>query len=138
MSDAMSDAMSEAMSDAVSDLTAVPGRLFVLGDQLTVDVVDCSVTLWRHGRDAQVLDLLLSQGGVEDTATAAFDADLIAAGLHGRARAGSVVVWPCPEDGVLCIGLRGRRASVLELPYEPVAALLAGAGPHGVVRAEPG
>jgi Streptomyces sporulation and cell division protein, SsgA len=121
----------------MSDLTAVPGRLFVLGDRLTVDVVDCAVTLWRRGREAPVLDLLLSQG-TDDTTTATFDADLIAAGLHGQARAGSVVVWPCPEDGVLCIGLRGRRASVLELPYEPVAALLAGAGPHGLVPADPG
>jgi hypothetical protein len=111
----------------MSDLTAVPGRLFVLGDRLTVDVLDCSVTLWRCGQDASVLDLLLSHGA-GDTTTAAFDADLIAAGLRGRARAGSVVVWPCPEDGVLCIGLRGRRASVLELPYDPVAELFAGAG----------
>ena len=53
------------------------------------------------------------------------------------ATAGRVVVWPCPEDEVLCIGLRGRRASVLELPYEPVAALLAGAGPHDAVRDQP-
>ena len=115
----------------MSDLTAVPGRLFVLGDTLTVDVVDCTVTLWRRGRD--VVDLLLSHG-VGDTATAALDADLVAAGLRSRSGAGPVVVWPCPEDGVLCIGLRGRRSSVLELPYEPVAALLAGAGPYGAVR----
>jgi hypothetical protein len=62
------------------------------------------------------------------------DADLVAAGLHGRVGDAPVVVWPCPEDGVLCIGLRGQRASVLQLPYEPVAALLAGTGPHGAVR----
>ncbi|HEY7102970.1 MAG TPA: SsgA family sporulation/cell division regulator [Mycobacteriales bacterium] len=117
----------------MSDLTAVPGRLFVLGDRLTVDVVDCAVTMWRRGDETPVLDLLLSHG-TDDTASAAFDADLVAAGLRGRATAGPVVVWPCLEDGVVCIGLRGRRSSVLELPYEPVAALLAGAGPHGAVR----
>ena len=117
----------------MSDLTAVRGRLFVLGDRLTVEVLDCSVTLWRRGRDAPVLDLLLSDDA-GDTVTAALDADLVAAGLHGPAGDGSVLVWPCLEDGVLCFGLRGQRSSVLELPYEPVAALLAGAGPHGVVR----
>jgi Streptomyces sporulation and cell division protein, SsgA len=112
----------------MSDLTAVPGRLFVLGDQLSVDVIDCAVTMWRRGREAPVLDLLLSHGA-GDTTTAAFDADLVAAGLRGRAGGGPVVVWPCPEDGVLCIGLRGKLASVLELPYEPVAELFADAGP---------
>ena len=117
----------------MSDLTAVPGRVFVLGDRLTVQVIDCSVTLWRRGRDAPILDLLLSHGA-GDTVTAVFDADLVAAALRGPAGDGSVRVWPCREDGVLCIGLRGQRSSVLELPYEPVAALLAGAGPHGAVR----
>ncbi len=116
----------------MSDLTAVRGRVFVLGDRLTVEVIDCSVTLWRRGRDP-VLDILLSDGA-DDTVTAALDADLVAAGLRGPAGDGSVLVWPCPEDGVVCIGLRGQRSSVLELPYEPVAALLAGAGPHGAVR----
>lgn len=117
----------------MSDLTALRGRLFVLGDRLTVEVIDCSVTLWRRGRDAPVLDLLLSDGA-DDTITAALDADLVAEGLRGPAGDGSVLVWPCLEDGVVCIGLRGQRSSVLELPYEPVAALLAGAGPHGVVQ----
>jgi hypothetical protein len=77
---------------------------------------------------------LLSQDGADDTATAALYADLVTAGLHGRVRDRPMVVWPCPEDGLLCIGLRGQRAGVLELPYEPVAALLAGTGPHGAVR----
>jgi hypothetical protein len=84
-------------------------------------------------RPAPVLDLLLSHGA-GDTVTAVFDADLVAAGRRGPAGDGSVRVWPCREDGVLCIGLRRQRSSVLELPYEPVAALLAGAGPHGAVR----
>jgi len=117
----------------MSDLTAVPGRLFVLGDRLTVDIVDCAVTMWRRGEEIPVLDLLLSHGP-DDTTAVALDAELVATGLRGRTTAGRVVVWPCPEDEVLCIWLRGRRASVLELPYEPVAALLAGAGPHGAVR----
>ena len=120
----------------MSDLTAVPGRLFILGDRLTVDIVDCTVTMWRRGEEIPVLDLLLSHGADATTAVA-LDADLVAAGLRGRTTAGRVVVWPCPEDEVLCIGLRGRRASVLELPYEPVAALLAGAGPHGAVVGQP-
>jgi Streptomyces sporulation and cell division protein, SsgA len=101
-----------------------------------VDVIDCSVTLWRRGDDAAVLDLLLSHGDGE-TATTALDAGLVAAGTRGPARDGSVVVWPCPEDGALCIGLRGQRASVLELPYEPVAALFAGTGPCGSPGADP-
>jgi hypothetical protein len=117
----------------MSDLTAVRGRVFVLGDRLTVDVIDCSVTLWRRGRDAPVLDLLLSHGA-GDTVTVAFDADLVAEGMRGPVGDGSLLVWPCLEDGVLCIGMRGQRSSVLELPYEAVAALFAGAGPHGVVR----
>jgi hypothetical protein len=117
----------------MSDLTAVRGRVFLLGDRLAVEVIDCSVTLWRRGRDVPVLDLLLSDGA-DDTVTAALDADLVAEGLGGPAGDGSVLVWPCLEDGVVCIGLRGQRSSVLELPYEPVAALLAGAGPHGAVR----
>ena len=117
----------------MSDLIAVPGRVFVLGDRLTVQVIDCSVTLWRRGRDAPVLDLLLSDDA-GDTVTAALDADLVAAGLHGPVGDGALLVWPCREDGVLCIGMRGQRSSVLELPYEAVAALFAGAGPHGVAR----
>jgi hypothetical protein len=117
----------------MSDLTALRGRLFVLGDRLTVEVIDCSVTLWRRGRDARVLDLLLSDGP-DNTVTAALDADLVAAGLHGPVGDGALLVWACLEDGVLCIGQRAQRSSVLELPYEPVAALLAGTGPHGAVR----
>ena len=54
--------------------------------------------------------------------------------MRGPVGDGSLLVWPCLEDGVLCIGMRGQRSSVLELPYEAVAALFAGAGPHGVAR----
>ena len=59
-----------------------------------------------------------------DTVTAVFDADLVAAGLRGPAGDGSVRSGRAGGGRVLCIGLRGQRSSVLELPYEPVAALL--------------
>ena len=106
-----------------SELAAVPARLFVLGDGLTVEVADCAATLWRRGRDAPILHLLLSRGA-GDMATLAVDADLVAAGLRGRAEDGPVTVWP--EGELVCIGLTGRRHSVLELPSEPVAGLLEG------------
>jgi hypothetical protein len=113
------------MSDH-SELAAVPARLFVLGDGLTVDVADCAATLWRRGQDAPILHLLLSRGA-GDTATLAVDADLVAAGLRGRAEDGPVTVWTDGE--AVCIGLTGPRHSVLELPSEPVAGLLADAQP---------
>ena len=118
----------------MSDLTAVPGRLFILGDRLTVQVIDCTVTLWRRapGRPRSSTCLLSHGAG---TRSRRLRRRLVAARAARSGTAdGSVRVWPCREDEVLCIGLRGRRASVLELPYEPVAALLAGAGPHGAVR----
>jgi Streptomyces sporulation and cell division protein, SsgA len=104
-----------------SELAAVPARVFVLGSGLDVEVADCVATLWRRGRDAPILHLLLSRG-VGDTVTVAVGADLVAAGLHGRAEDGPVTVWP--EDDLVCIGLPGPSHSVLELPYESVADLV--------------
>jgi hypothetical protein len=109
-----------------SELAAVPARLFVLGDGLSVEVADCAATMWRRGRDAPILHLLLSRGA-GDLATFAVDADLVAAGLTGRAEDGPVTVWP--EGETVCIGLTGPRHSVLELPFAPVADLVADVQP---------
>jgi hypothetical protein len=104
-------------------MTAVAGQLYELGDGLAVAVTGCTVTMWS--RDG-VLDLLLSRGA-GDTVGLAVGADLVAAGLGGRVDRGAVTVWPCPGDDVLCIGLRGRRHAVVELPYAAVAAALGSA-----------
>jgi len=105
-----------------SELAVVPARLFVLGEGLSVEVADCAATLWRRGREAPILHALLSRG-TGDMATVAVDADLVAAGLRGRVEDGPITVWTDGE--AVCIGLAGRPHSVLELPSEPVAGLLA-------------
>jgi hypothetical protein len=101
-------------------MTAVAGQVFVLGDGLAVAVTGCTVTMWTRGG---VLDLLLSRGA-DDAVGLAVGADLVAAGLGGRVDRGAVTVWPCPSDDVVCIGVRGRRHAVVELPYAAVAAAL--------------
>jgi hypothetical protein len=108
-------------------LTAVAAQVFVLGDGLAVAVTGCTVTMWPRG---DVLHLLLSRGA-EDTVGLAVGADLVAAGLGGRVDRGTVTVWPCPGDDVLCIGLRGRGHAVIELPYAAVAVALASAADRG-------
>jgi hypothetical protein len=118
-------------------LTATPARIYVLGDGLTVEVDDCTATLWSRGG---VVHVLLSRGP-GDMVAMEVDLDLLAAGVLGRVDHGRVTVWSCPEQDVVCLGLRATRHAVVELPYGLVVALLAGPTPtrsalDGLVRDE--
>jgi len=115
------------------DLIALPARAFVLGDGLEVGVAACTATVWRPRADLGRLYVLLA-GDHDDTATIVVDLDLLTDGMSCRVDRGPVTVWPCWDDDVICLGLRGRHHAVVELPRPAIAKVLADvAGPADVL-----
>jgi hypothetical protein len=106
------------------DLVALPARTFILGEGLDVGVSACTATVWRPSADLGRLHLLLARD-VDDTAAIAIDLDLLADGMSACVDRGQVTVWPCWEDDVVCIGLRGSLRVVVELPRPALARFLA-------------
>ena len=106
------------------DLIALPARAFVLGDGLEVGVAACTATVWRPRADLGRLYVLLA-GDHDDTATIVVDLDLLTDGMSCRVDRGPVTVWPCWAGDVVCIGLRGSRHAVVELPRPALALFLA-------------
>lgn len=115
------------------DLIALAARTFVLGDGLDVGVAACTVTVWRPRADRGRLHVLLA-GDADDTATIVVDLDLLTDGMSSRVDRGPVTVWPCWDDDVICLGLRGPHHAVVELPRPAIANFLADvAGPADVL-----
>ena len=115
------------------ELVRLPARAFVLGDGLEVDVFACTATVWHTRTDPGRLHVLLA-GDADDTATIAIDLDLLAGGMNARVDRGRVTVWPCWDDEVVCLGLRGQRHAVVELARPALANVLADvAGPADVL-----
>jgi hypothetical protein len=115
------------------DLVRLPARAFVLGDGLDVGVSACTATVWHPRADAGRLHVLLARDA-DDTVTIAIDVDLLTGGMSTRVDRGPVTVWPCRDDDVVCLGLRGRHHAVVELPRSALADFLAGvAGPADVL-----
>jgi len=106
------------------DLVVLPARTFVLGEGLDVGVSACTATVWRPPADPERLHLLLAWD-VDNTTTIAIDLDLLADGMSACVDRGPVTVWPCRDDDVVCIGLRGSLRAVVELPGLAVADFLA-------------
>jgi hypothetical protein len=109
------------------DLLRLPARAFVLGDGLDVDVFGCTATVWHPRADLGRLHVLLA-ADADDTATIAIDLDLLTGGMNARVDRGRVTVWPCWDDDVVCLGLRGTQHAVVELPRPALANFLADAG----------
>jgi len=105
------------------DLVALPARTFVLGEGLDVDVSACTATVWRPSADRERLHLLLAWD-VDNTTTVAIDLDLLTNGMSAGVDRGPVTVWPCWDDDVVCIGLRGSLRAVVELPGPALALFL--------------
>jgi Streptomyces sporulation and cell division protein, SsgA len=116
------------------ELVRLPARAFVLGDDLDVDVFACTATVWHPRTDPGRLHLLLA-GDADDTATIAIDLDLLTGGMNARVDRGRVTVWPCWDDEVVCLGLRGPRHAVVEFARPALADVLADvAGPADILR----
>ena len=116
------------------ELVRLPARAFVLGDGLDVDVFGCTATVWHPRADLGRLHVLLA-ADADDTATIAIDLDLLTGGMNARVDRGRVTVWPCWDDDVVCLGLRGPRHAVVELARPALANFLAdGAGPADILR----
>ena len=115
------------------DLIALPARAFVLGDGLDVGVAACTATVWRPRSDLGRLHVLLA-GDADDTATIVVDLDLLTDGMSSRVDRGPMTVWPCWDDDVICLGLRGPHHAVVVLPRPAIANFLADvAGPADVL-----
>jgi hypothetical protein len=97
------------------DRITLPARAFVLGEGLDVDVSACTATVWHPRADPGRLHVLLA-ADADDTATVAIDLDLLTGGMNARVDRGPVTVWPCWDDDVICLGLRGPHHAVVELP----------------------
>jgi hypothetical protein len=106
------------------DLVALPARTFVLGEGLDVGVSACTATVWHRFADLERLHVLLATD-VDGTAAFAIDLDLLTGGMSACVDRGPVTVWPCWEDDVVCIGLRGSLRAVVELPRPALALFLA-------------
>ena len=116
------------------DRVALPARAFVLGDGLDVGVSRVRPRCGTRGRTPQRLHLLLA-GDAGDTAAIAVHFDLPSGGMSARVDRGPVTVWPCWDDDVSCLGLRGPRHAVVELPRPALAHFLADvAAPAGILR----
>ena len=109
------------------ELVRLAARAFVLGDGLDVDVFGCTATVWHPRADLGRLHVLLA-ADADDTATIAIDLDLLTGGMNARVDRGRVTVWPCWDDDVICLGLRGPHHAVVELPRPAIANFLADAG----------
>jgi hypothetical protein len=105
------------------DLVSLPARTFVLGEGLDVGVSACTATVWRPSADLERIHVLLARD-VDDTATIAIDLDLLTDGMSACVDRGPVTVWPCWDDDVVCIGLRGSLRAVVELPRPALALFL--------------
>ena len=106
------------------DLVSLPARTFVLGEGLDVGVSACTATVWRPSADLERIHVLLARD-VDDTATIAIDLDLLTDGMSACVDRGPVTIWPCWDDDVVCIGLRGSLRAVVELPRPALALFLA-------------
>jgi hypothetical protein len=106
------------------DLVSLPARTFVLGEGLDVGVSACTATVWRPSADLERIHVLLARD-VDDTATIAIDLDLLTDGMSACVDRGPVTIWPCWDDDVVCIGLRGLLRAVVELPRPALALFLA-------------
>ena len=106
------------------DLVSLPARTFVLGEGLDVGVSACTATAWRPSADLERIHVLLARD-VDDTATIAIDLDLLTDGMSACVDRGPVTIWPCWDDDVVCIGLRGSLRAVVELPRPALALFLA-------------
>jgi Streptomyces sporulation and cell division protein, SsgA len=102
----------------------MPARSFVLADRLDVDVSACAATVWYLPADPGAVHLLLARDA-EDTTTVAISLDLLTGGMCSRVDRGQTTIWPCREDDVVCVGLRGRHHAVVELPRTVLATFLA-------------
>jgi hypothetical protein len=116
------------------DLVALPARTFVLGEGLDVGMCACTATVWHTPADLGRLHVLLATDA-DDIATIAIDLDLLTGGMSARVDRGPVTVWPCWDDDVVCLGLRGSHHAVVELPRPALATFLADvAAPAHVLR----
>ena len=111
------------------DLIALPARTFVLGGGLDVDVSTGTAMVWHPQADRGRLHVLLADdtddnGRTGDTAAIAIDLGLLIDGMNAHADRGPVTVWPCWDDDVVCIGLRGPHHAVVELPRPALANFL--------------
>jgi hypothetical protein len=105
-------------------VASMPVRTFVLADHLDVDVSICAATVWHLPADPTAVHVLLAREP-EVTTTVAISLDLLAGGMHGRVDRDRTTVWPCGEDEVVCVGMRGPQHAVMELPRAALATFLA-------------
>jgi Streptomyces sporulation and cell division protein, SsgA len=112
---------SSATPDAVASM---PARTFVLADHLDVEVSTCAATVWHLPADPGAVHVLLARDP-EDTTTVAISLDLLTGGMYGRVDRGRTTVWPCGDDDVVCVGMRGLHHAVMELPRTALATFLA-------------
>jgi hypothetical protein len=117
----------------------MPARTFVLADRLDIDVSTCAATVWYLPADPGAVHVLLASDP-HHTTTVAISIDLLTDGMYGRVDRGRTTVWPCWEDDVVCVGLRGLQHTVMELPRTALATFLAEtpAGSGHVAKGDPG
>jgi hypothetical protein len=105
-------------------VASMPARTFVLADCLDVDVSICAATVWYLPADPGAVHLLLARDA-EDATTVAISLGLLTGGMCNRVDHGQTTIWPCREDDVVCVGLRGLHHAVVELPRTALATFLA-------------
>jgi hypothetical protein len=105
-------------------LASMPVRTFVLADHPDVEVSTCAGTVWHLPAHPGAVHVLLARDS-EDATTVAISLELLTGGIHGRVDRGRTTVWPCGEDDVVCVGMRGPRHAVMELPRTALATFLA-------------
>jgi hypothetical protein len=116
---------SSATPDAARGAVAsMPARTFVLADRLDIDVSICAATVWYLPADPGAVHVLLARDP-EHTTTVAISLDLLTSGMYDRVDRGQTTVWPCCEDDVVCVGLRGLHHAVMDLPRTALATFLA-------------
>jgi Streptomyces sporulation and cell division protein, SsgA len=107
-------------------VATMPGKLITFVKSDHADVVLCDATFCYVSADPLSVHLLLSTSA-DDTVVRVLSRDLLRAGLNDRAGDGKVVIWPnraIDDTLTVCVGLRGRRLSVLTLPRDALVAFL--------------